>query len=46
MTDNEYIIKNLTEFCRNNNLDSGAMIKVAQGKSKQHKGYKCYYCAT
>jgi hypothetical protein len=43
---NESIIKNLREFCRNNNLNPGHMVNVAKGKYKQHKGYKCYYCAS
>lgn len=34
-------IKNLNEFCRKNNLDSGAMSNVAKGKNKHHKGYSC-----
>lgn len=33
-------IYNLNKYCRENNLDSGHMHKVANGKSKQHKGYK------
>jgi hypothetical protein len=35
------IIKNLNQFCKNNNLNSGAMCQVAKGKLKQHKGFKC-----
>ncbi len=31
---------NLAEFCRQNNLDGGAMALVVQGKLKQHKGFK------
>lgn len=34
-------ISNLQEFCRDNNLDQGNMVKVSQGKLKQHKGYVC-----
>lgn len=33
-------IHNLEEFCRNNDLDSGAMNKVAKGTRKSHKGWK------
>lgn len=36
-------IKNLTKFCREQNLDQGNMSSVANGKSLQHKGYKCYH---
>lgn len=36
-------IKGLKNFCKINNLDSSAMRKVAQGKQKQHKGFKCEY---
>lgn len=39
-------IKDLSQYCRNNNLDYSTMIKVAKGKYKHHKGYKCYYCAS
>jgi len=34
-------IKNLAEFCRNNNLTKTHMSRVASGKSNQHKGWKC-----
>jgi len=34
-------IKNLAEFCRNNNLTKTNMSRVASGKSNQHKGWKC-----
>ena len=40
-TNKVYVIKNLKEFCRNNNLDNSCMIKVAKGYRKQHKGWKC-----
>lgn len=36
-------INNLSEFCRNNGLSDGAMVKIAKGLRKIHKGYKCYY---
>jgi hypothetical protein len=35
------IIKNLKQFCRENNLFAGNMVSVSQGKYKQHKGFKC-----
>jgi len=40
---NKNHIINLLDFCRKNNLDQGNMTKVAQGKLKQHKGYKVSY---
>jgi group I intron endonuclease len=36
-------IINLNKFCRENKLSSGAMCDVANGKRKQHNGWKCYY---
>lgn len=38
---NTFIIENLRQFCSDNNLDQGNMVKVSQGKLKQHKGYLC-----
>jgi hypothetical protein len=35
------IIKNLKQFCRDNNLSQGCMSLVAQGKQTPHKGFKC-----
>lgn len=35
-------ITNLREFCRNNGLDQGNMVKVSTGILKQHKGWKCF----
>jgi hypothetical protein len=32
---------NLRQFCRDNKLDQGNMVKVSQGILKQHKGWKC-----
>ena len=37
------IVKGLNGFCKDNNLDTGHMIKVAKGKAKSHKGFKCEY---
>lgn len=34
-------IVNLRQFCRDNKLDQGNMIKVSNGILKQHKGWKC-----
>jgi len=39
----KFVISNLNEFARKNNLDQGNLTKVAQGKLKQHKGYKVSY---
>lgn len=35
------IIKNLKEFCRDNNLNNAAMQFVANGKQKSYKGWFC-----
>jgi hypothetical protein len=35
------IIKNLNKFCRDNQLTTSLMCKVALGKNYQHKGWKC-----
>ena len=37
----EIIIENLSEYCRNNELDQSAMVRVSQGKRNHHKKYKC-----
>lgn len=37
----EKIIKNLSQFCRDFNLNSGAMYMVSWGQRNQHKGFKC-----
>ena len=34
------IIKNLAKYCRENSLDAGHMIKVANGQQNNHKKYK------
>lgn len=39
--DKVYIIKNLNEFCRNNDLCSIQMGKVAKRSFATHKGWKC-----
>lgn len=38
---NIFIIENLREYCEENHIDQGNMVKVSQGKLKQHKGYLC-----
>ena len=38
-----FTITNLNAFARQNNLDQGNLTKVAQGKIRQHKGYKVRY---
>ena len=38
---NEQVIISLNKFCKENNLDVGNMAKVAKGKYKHHKGWKC-----
>jgi hypothetical protein len=35
------VIKNLSDFCRKNNLNQGAMCQLAKGKLKYYKGFKC-----
>jgi hypothetical protein len=34
-------IKNLTNFCNENNLFQSNMIKVSQGKQSHHRGFTC-----
>jgi hypothetical protein len=34
--------KNLSEFCREHNLNQGCLSLAAQGKINAHKGWKCY----
>lgn len=36
----EIIINNLREFCKDNSLDQAAMMRVVNGKANHHKGYK------
>ncbi len=35
------ILKNLRRFCLDNNLNQSCMCGVAQGKTKQHHGWRC-----
>lgn len=39
----EFLIKGIRKFCESHNLHNAAMIKVAQGVQKAHKGWKCRY---
>ena len=39
----EIKIKSLTNFCKENNLQTGNMWKVANNKRNHHKGWKCRY---
>lgn len=32
---------NISQFCKNHNLISSCMYRVAKGKCKQHRGYQC-----
>lgn len=43
---NEYKICNLTQFCKNNNLDQGNMANVSRGKLKHYKQWKCVKLTT
>jgi group I intron endonuclease len=36
-------VLSLTSFCKKNNLSQGNMTEVANGKRKQHKGFRCSY---
>lgn len=39
----QFEVHNLKQFCKDNNLDQGNMHKVAQGKCKYSKGWRCKY---
>lgn len=39
---NKTKIKNLSKFCRENDLTASSMNKVASGINNHHKGWKCY----
>lgn len=39
----ELSIVGLRRFCRDHDLDESALIRVAQGKQRTHKGWKCRY---
>lgn len=38
---NTFTLKNIKQFCRDNNLNHGTMYMVINGKRKSHNGYKC-----
>ena len=38
----EFVIKNLLKFCKENHLEQAAMWRVSVGKQKHHKKWKCY----
>ena len=40
-TNNQFQVRNLHKFCKENNLDQGNLHKVSTGILKQHKGYRC-----
>ena len=35
------IVENLSKFCRDNDLNKGAIHKVIKGERSHHKGYTC-----
>ena len=37
----ELLIKGLTQFCRQNDLNTSALVAVSKGKRSHHKGYLC-----
>ncbi len=39
----EFKIKSLSKFCKENNLNSGLMHRVAIGRNSQHRGWLCRY---
>jgi hypothetical protein len=40
-TGNQYIVDNLSDFCRKNGLNQGCMSLVSNGKIKHHKNWTC-----
>ncbi len=38
---NEFIINNLTQFSKDNNLQRTLLLKVVKGDRVHHKGWKC-----
>ena len=38
---NEYIVKNITQFAKDKNLQHSLLFKVSSGERKHHKGWKC-----
>lgn len=39
----KFVIKNLSQFCKDNGLNRGNMISVARGKRNHNHGWKCQY---
>lgn len=39
----EEVITNLSDFCRKHKLDVSEMVKVARGKARHHKKFRCQY---
>jgi len=37
----EEVVKNLSDFCRKNNLNKGNLCGTAHGRSPHHKGFRC-----
>ena len=40
---NVYVHRGISEFCRNNNLNDGAIISVLKGRNRHHKGWIAKY---
>lgn len=38
---NQLLVKGLTQFCRENDLNASALVAVSKGKRSHHKGYLC-----
>jgi hypothetical protein len=41
LTNEESIIDNMAEFCKNNKLNKSSMCHVVNGRQKEHRGFKC-----
>ena len=39
----ELLVHGLHRFCKDNNINSSCMVRVAKGLQRKHKGYKCKY---
>lgn len=39
----EYAVQGIRKFCKEHQLDHSAIIRVAQGKQKNHKGWQAHY---
>lgn len=38
---NKFLIKNLKNYCKNNNISYNSMLRVGRGERPHHKGFKC-----